>query len=181
MNVEAAASFSHAFSTHAVTQDLDFFTALDDCETEPGSAHMGTTEFTSATYYRYVSLNVEQLKETLGIESEEDLRYAVSSFIKALYLAVPSARQTTMSASCLWDYAQVLVRNGQRMQVSFEKPVVNGRDSGYLSPSIRALEERLAVQEKQAGSLYGLKERVVFSDETSIDEVIDRVMEAIAK
>ena len=67
------------------------------------------------------------------------------------------------------------------MQVSFEKPVVNGRDSGYLSPSIRALEERLAVQEKQAGSLYGLKERVVFSDETSIDEVIDRVMEAIAK
>ena len=181
MNVEAAASFSHAFSTHAVTQDLDFFTALDDCETEPGSAHMGTTEFTSATYYRYVSLNVEQLKETLGIESEEDLRYAVSSFIKALYLAVPSARQTTMSASCLWDYAQVLVRNGQRMQVSFEKPVVNGRDSGYLSPSIRALEERLAVQEKQAGSLYGLKERVVFSDETSIDEVIDRVMEALAK
>lgn len=181
MNVEAAASFSHAFSTHAVTQDLDFFTALDDCETEPGSAHMGTTEFTSATYYRYVSLNVEQLKETLDIESEEDLRYAVSSFIKALYLAVPSARQTTMSASCLWDYAQVLVRNGQRMQVSFEKPVVNSRDSGYLSPSIRALEERLAVQEKQAGSLYGLKERVVFSDETSIDEVIDRVMEAIAK
>ena len=181
MNVEAAASFSHAFSTHAVTQDLDFFTALDDCETEPGSAHMGTTEFTSATYYRYVSLNVEQLKETLGIESEEDLRYAVSSFIKALYLAVPSARQTTMSASCLWDYAQVLVRNGQRMQVSFEKPVVNGRDSGYLSPSIQVLEERLAVQEKQAGSLYGLKKRVVFSDATSIDEVIDQVMEAIAK
>ena len=181
MNVEAAASFSHAFSTHAVTQDLDFFTALDDCETEPGSAHMGTTEFTSATYYRYISLNVEQLKDTLGIESEEDLRYAVSSFIKALYLAVPGARQATMSASCLWDYAQVLVRNGQRMQVSFEKPVVNGRDRGYLSPSIRALEERLAVQEKQAGSLYGLKERVVFSDETSIDEVIDQVMEAIAK
>ena len=181
MNVEAAASFSHAFSTHAVTQDLDFFTALDDCETEPGSAHMGTTEFTSATYYRYISLNVEQLKDTLGIESEEDLRYAVSSFIKALYLAVPGARQATMSASCLWDYAQVLVRNGQRMQCSFDKPVVNGRESGYLTPSIKALEERLAVQEKQAGSLYGLEKRVVFSDETSIDEVIDQVMEAIAK
>ena len=86
-----------------------------------------------------------------------------------------------MSASCLWDYAQVLVRNGQRMQCSFDKPVVNGRESGYLTPSIKALEERLAVQEKQAGSLYGLEKRVVFSDETSIDEVIDQVMEAIAK
>lgn len=181
MNVEAAACFSHAFSTHAVTQDLDFFTALDDCETEPGSAHMGTTEFTSATYYRYISLNVEQLKATLGIESEEDLRYAVSSFIKALYLAVPGARQATMSASCLWEYAQILVRDGQRMQCSFDKPVVSGRESGYLTPSIKALEERLAVQEKQAGSLYGLEKRVVFSDDTSIDEVIDQVMEAIAK
>lgn len=86
-----------------------------------------------------------------------------------------------MSASCLWDYAQVLVRNGQRMQCSFDKPVVSGRVSGYLTPSIKALEEQLTVQEKQAGSLYGLKKRVVFSDETSIDEVIDQVMEAIEK
>lgn len=181
MNIEAAASFSHAFSTHEVIQDLDFFTALDDCEIGSKSSHMGTTEFTSATYYRYISLNVEQLKETLGIESDEDLSYAVSSFIKALYLAVPGARQATMSASCLWDYAQVLVRNGQRMQCSFDKPIVSGRVSGYLTPSIKALEEQLTVQEKQAGSLYGLKKRVVFSDETSIDEVIDQVMEAIEK
>lgn len=43
------------------------------------------------------------------------------------------------------------------------------------------MEEQLTVQEKQAGSLYGLKKRVVFSDETSIDEVIDQVMEAIEK
>lgn len=181
MNVEAAVSFSHAFSTHEVIQDMDFFTALDDCEIGAKSSHIGITEFTSATYYRYVSLNVEQLKETLGIESEEDLRYAVSSFIKALYLAIPGARQATMSASCLWDYAQILVRKGQRMQCSFDKPVKAGRESGYLAPSIQALEERLAVQEKQAGSLYGLKKRVIFSDETSIDEVIDQVMEAIAK
>ena len=62
-----------------------------------------------------------------------------------------------------------------------DKLALDTKNYTLPSPSIRALEERLAVQEKQAGSLYGLKERVVFSDETSIDEVIDRVMEAIAK
>lgn len=67
------------------------------------------------------------------------------------------------------------------MQCSFDEPVKAERGSGYLSPSIKALGERLAIQEKQAGSLYGLKKRVIFSDDTSIDEVIDQVMEAIPK
>lgn len=56
MNVEAAASFAHAISTHRVSNEVEFFTALDDLQEEPGSAHMGSLEFNSATYYRYVSL-----------------------------------------------------------------------------------------------------------------------------
>lgn len=179
MNIEAAASFSHAFSTHAVTQDMDFFTALDDLEAEVKSSHMGITEFNSATYYRYISLDVDQLKNTLSIESDEDLTYAVSSFVKALYLAVPSARQATMSASCLWDYAQILIRNGQRMQCSFDKPVSCKRDSGYLEPSIAELDRRLECQEKQAGTLYGLKKRIKFTESSSIDDLIADIMEAV--
>ena len=61
MNVEAVASFSHALSTHQISNEIDFFTALDDRPTEAGSAHMGTLEFNSATYYRYVSLDLGQL------------------------------------------------------------------------------------------------------------------------
>ncbi|MDP0907680.1 type I-E CRISPR-associated protein Cas7/Cse4/CasC, partial [Klebsiella pneumoniae] len=60
MNVEAAASFAHAISTHKVSNEIEFFTAVDDCKTEDesGSAHMGSLEFNSATYYRYVSLDL---------------------------------------------------------------------------------------------------------------------------
>ncbi len=45
MNVEAAASFAHAISTHKVSNEVEFFTAVDDCKTEDesGSAHMGST------------------------------------------------------------------------------------------------------------------------------------------
>src|SRR5690606_6361894 len=42
MNVEAAASFAHAISTHKVSNEVEFFTALDDLQDEPGSAHMGS-------------------------------------------------------------------------------------------------------------------------------------------
>lgn len=34
MNVEAAASFAHAISTHKVSNEIEFFTAVDDCKTE---------------------------------------------------------------------------------------------------------------------------------------------------
>ena len=82
MNVEAAASFAHAISTHKVTNEVEFFTALDDLQDEPGSAHMGSLEFNAATYYRYISLDLGQLAQTLGPDA--DLKSAIEAFTKAL-------------------------------------------------------------------------------------------------
>lgn len=152
MNVEAAASFAHAISTHRVSNEVEFFTALDDLQTEPGSAHMGSLEFNSATYYRYVSLDLGQLAQTLG---EEDLKKAIAAFTQALFVAVPSARQTTQSGASPWEFARVLVRKGQRLQVPFETPVHRARDGGYLQPSIEALKGYLDKTEKLSGSLFG--------------------------
>lgn len=151
MNVEAAASFAHAISTHKVSNEVEFFTALDDLQEEPGSAHMGSLEFNSATYYRYVSLDLGQLAQTLDVE---DLKSAVEAFTKALYSAVPDARQTTMSGAGGWDFARVLVRRGQRLQLSFDEPV-KARGEGYAKPSIERLKAELDKKEKLAGSLFG--------------------------
>lgn len=151
LNVEAAASFSHAISTHKVSNEVEFFTALDDMQDEPGSAHMGSLEFNSATYYRYISLDLGQLSETLD---KDELKKAVSVFTKALYLAIPSARQTTQSGASPWEFAKVLVRKGQRLQVPFEAPV-KVRQEGYLMPSIETLKAYLVKKEKLSGSLFG--------------------------
>lgn len=151
MNIEAAASFAHAISTHKVSNEVEFFTALDDLADEPGSAHMGSLEFNSATYYRYVSLDLGQLAQSLG---SEDLGQAVEGFTKALFVAVPNARQTTQSGASPWEFARVLVRKGQRLQVPFEQPV-KARGEGYLAPSIEALKAYLDKKEALAGSLYG--------------------------
>lgn len=152
MNVEAAASFAHAISTHKVSNEVEFFTALDDLQTEPGSAHMGSLEFNSATYYRYVSLDLGQLAQTLG---EDDLRKAVDAFTQAMFVAVPAARQTTQSGASPWDFARVFVRKGQRLQVPFETPVRKGREGGFLQASIDELKSWLDKKEKLAGSLFG--------------------------
>jgi len=151
MNVEAAASFAHAISTHKVANEIEFFTALDDRQDEPGSAHMGSLEFNSATYYRYICLDLNQLRQTLG--DDADLKPVIAAFTKALFLAVPAARQTTQTGLCPWEFAKVLVRSGQGVQASFDKPVKRG--DGYLQPSIVALKEWLSTKEKQFGSLFG--------------------------
>jgi len=152
MNIEAAASFSHAISTHKVSNEVEFFTAIDDLQDKPGSAHMGSLEYNSATYYRYISLDLGQLSEMLD---NDDIKEAVSVFTKALYVAIPSARQTTQSGACPWEFAKVLVRKGQRLQIPFEKPV--GAEQGsYLKPSIKYLKNYLELKEKLSGeSLYG--------------------------
>jgi len=170
LNVEAAASFAHAISTHKVSNEVEFFTALDDLQEEPGSAHMGSLEFNSATYYRYISLDLGQLWQTLGGES---LASAVEAFTKALFVAVPAARQTTQSGASSWDYANVQVRKGQRLQLAFDKPVQH-QGKGYLEPSIVALESELSAKKKMAGSLFGhiASYQLGADSEQSIDDLV---------
>lgn len=180
VNVQAAAAFAHALSTHQVVNEVEFFTALDDYtrlvkddpDALPGSSHMGTLEYNAATYYRYVSLDLGQLWENLG---GDDLERAVDGFTRALYLAVPAARQSTQSGACPWDYARILVRRGQRMQLSFETPVRMAQGGGWLAPSMEALDSGLARQAELAGSLYGRLAEVTYGgvEGVSIDAVCD--------
>jgi CRISPR system Cascade subunit CasC len=173
LNVEAACSFAHAISTHKSSAEVEFFTALDDLQEgeEAGSAHMGSMEFNSATYYRYISLDLGQLYQAL---EGEDLPQAIEAFSKALFVAVPSARQTTQSAASPWEYAKVFVRKGQRLQVPFDKPVRAEQGGGYLQPSIEALNKELAKKEKLAGSLFGKQAEYTFGEDAnySIDDLI---------
>lgn len=172
MNVEAAASFAHAISIHEVNSEVDFFTAVDDCkvEGESGSAHMGSLEYNSATYYRYVSLDLGQLAQTLKTENIEE---AIKFFVSALFLAVPTARQTTMTATTPWDFAIVTLRKGQRMQIPFTIPV-------NAQQGIIELKKRFEDNKTLYGSMFGLE----FKTEIGIgynnfDEMLESVLNAI--
>ena len=178
MNVEAAASFAHAISTHKVNNEIEFFSALDDRNEKPGAAHLGSLEYNSATYYRYISLDLGQLWTSL---KEMKISTALEIFVKALYLAVPNARQATMSAASQWDYAKVFIRKGQRLQLSFEKPV-KSKDGGYLESSIETLTTELSIREKRAGSLFAKEVEWTYGEGTfSIDDLIDVLKQYVQK
>ncbi|MDR2095923.1 MAG: type I-E CRISPR-associated protein Cas7/Cse4/CasC [Treponema sp.] len=178
LNVEAATSFSHALSTHKVSNEVDFFTALDDYSQDPGSAHMGSLEFNSATYYRYICLDVGKLYENL--DGGEFIPKAVEVFTQALYTAIPAARQTTQSAASMWEYAKVLVRRGQRLQVPFEK-AVKPEDGGFLVPSIRDLKSYISDKEQMSGSLFKKIAEFDFGEDVNfpIDDLIAGIQKAI--
>ncbi len=179
LNVEAASSFSHAISTHKVSNEVEFFTALDDLSEETGSAHMGSLEFNSATYYRYISLDLGQLWDSL---LGEGLAKAIEAFTKALFVAVPSARQTTQSGASPWEFAKIYIRKGQRLQVPFET-AVKSKDGGYLQPSITALTDYLTHKEKLAGSLFGKQKEYTFGQDSSfnIDNLVSELTSYVAE
>ncbi len=178
MHVEAAASFSHAISTHRVGNEIDFFTALDDYAVDPGSAHMGSLEFNAATYYRYISLNLGQLWENTNGQQIEEM---VESFTKALYLAVPIARQTTMSAASPWEFARICIRKGQRIQVPFETPVKKVDNGGFSESSKKELCDYLEKKEAISGSLYGKLAQFDFGEDAGfpIDQLITDMQKAL--
>jgi CRISPR system Cascade subunit CasC len=153
LTVEGAAMFSHALSTHRADNDIDFYTAVDDRQGEDptieeedraGSGMMGTLEFTSALYYRYVGLNLGLLGDDshLGALSAEDRRNVVDAFLRAAIVAVPGARKNSMNAHTLPGYVLGLVKDkSQPLQMvnAFETPV--RPKNGLMDASIAALKE----------------------------------------
>ncbi len=146
VSIEGAGMFSHALSTHKAENDIDFFSAVDEAKPEDvpaGAAITDTLEFTSATYYRYVGLNLDLLADGahLGALSSEDRKSVVNTFLRASVLAVPGARKNSMNAHTLPGYVLGVVKDkGQPLQLinAFEKPIP--ARNGLMEDSIVALK-----------------------------------------
>ena len=138
LNFDAAAQVAHAISTHAVHNEYDYFTAVDDCapEDNAGAGHLGTVEYNSATLYRYATVNVKELRQNLGNRTPE----AVRAFIVAFVCSMPKGKINTFANNVLPNAVYVTLRRDQPLNLvgAFEKPV-QARTSGYVQPSIEAL------------------------------------------
>jgi len=138
LNTDACAQVAHAISTHKVNNEYDYFTAVDDLSTEDnaGAGHLGTIEYNSATLYRYSTLAVHNLREQLG----EDTEAAVSQFVKAFILSLPTGKQNTFAAQTVPDAVLVTIRNDRPINFvgAFEAPI-KARDEGNVQLSKKSL------------------------------------------
>lgn len=158
LNVDAACQVAHAISTHAAENEYDFFTAVDDDksrseEEDAGAGMMGTVEFSSATMYRYATVNLDMLVENLG-DGDAALR-ALEVFIKGFCLSMPTGKQNTFANRTLPEAVVVSVRDDQPVSLvgAFEKPIRTNEADGYLTRSVGALAEHARAIEDN----YGLR------------------------
>jgi len=144
LGLEAACQVAHAISTHRVTMEMDFFTAVDDLNPEDtaGAGMMGFTGFDSACFYRYARVHWEQLNKNLN--GDADLaRRTVEGFLRAAVAAVPSGKQNAFAASNPPSFLLAVVRRdgmGWSLANAFERPVSSRRNDGLVVPSVAALD-----------------------------------------
>jgi len=151
LNIEGASMFSHALSTHAAVNEIDFFSAVDDRKVDAadaGAGMIGTLEYTSATYYRYSAINLDLLfdEKHLSRLDPTERKAVVKAFLSAVLTAVPGARRNSMNAATLpYEVLGIVKTSGQPLQLvnAFEKPArANGQ--GLNEVSLKALKEELA-------------------------------------
>jgi CRISPR system Cascade subunit CasC len=157
LTVEGAGLFSHALSTHAVSNELDFFSAVDDQKPnadDAGAGHIGTIEFNSACYYRYVGLNLDLLADDAHLQhfTPEERIAAIRAFLKAAVMAVPPARKNSMFGFNPPAFVLGLRRTGQPLSLvnAFESPVRS--TDGFAAAS----KERLCRHWDELSATYSL-------------------------
>ena len=151
-NITGACQVAHAFSTHAVATEFDYYTALDDLKptAEPGADMLGTVDFNAACYYRYANLDLGQLAENLPDDADLVSR-AARAWLHAFIRAVPGAKQNSMAAPTVPETLLGVVRDAGSWSLAnaFLRPVADVRDIMATSA------ERLVRHFGQIRSFYG--------------------------
>lgn len=147
LNVDACAQVAHALSVHAVDNEFDYFTAVDDekrkaADEDAGAGMIGTVEFNSSTLYRYATVDVDRLRENLGDDAAT--RRAVEAFVQAFVVSMPTGKQNTFANRTLPDAIVVTVRDTQSVNLvgAFEEPVTAEPGSTRAQVAARRLAER---------------------------------------
>lgn len=139
LNYDAASQVAHAISTHAVQNEYDYFTAVDDMQSEEnsGAGHLGTVEFNSSTLYRYATVNASELSSTIGIENTAE---TIKKFGQAFICSMPTGKENTFANRTLPDAVYVTIRSDQPINLcgAFERPIRESED-GYLTESEKIL------------------------------------------
>lgn len=189
LTLEGAAMFSHAISTHKATNDVDYWTAVDDRqkddptvaeEDRAGSGGLGTAEFTSATYYRYVAVNLDLLADEhhLGALDAGQRREVLKSFLKAALMAVPGARKNSMNAATLpFTVLGLRKDKGQPVQLvnAFEEPVkASGKGLAHAS------SEAMKAEHGKLKSTWGIEtSKELWMPETNLNDFIEGLTDGL--
>src|SRR5206468_9017509 len=111
---------------------------------EPGAGMIGTVEFNSSTLYRYATVDVNRLADTLG--DTLATRRAVEAFVSAFVRSMPTGKQNTFANRTLPEAVVVQVRDSQPINLvgAFESPIRESESKGRIKLAAEALRDEAA-------------------------------------
>jgi CRISPR system Cascade subunit CasC len=153
-NIVAASQVAHAISTHQVSSEFDYYTAVDDLKPDDtaGADMIGTVEFNSACFYRYANIDIDQLRSNLG--GDQGLVAAtLKAFLVASRDAIPTGKQNSFAArnAPAFFFTVVRERGAWSLANAFVKPVRAYGEQSIVDASIVALDSHWG----ELAALYG--------------------------
>lgn len=172
VSVDAAVQMAHAISVNTLQQEFDFFTAVDDLggNDDQGADHIGETGYNSSTYYRFTTLDTEQLKQNLG--TDEQAPTISQAFAEAFVQAIPTGHQNSFAAHSLPAAVMAVVRRGQPISLvdAFEHPVAPKGGKSLLENAVFKLDEHWA----ELSKMYGEKS-IVFKGVVTRTQLVQQL------
>lgn len=172
-NGEAAVQVAHAIGVHASAIEDDYFTAVDDLNSnESGAAHIGESGFAAAVFYQYLCIDRDLLKKNLGGD-EELTQKALRALVQAALTVGPNGKQNSFASRAYAHYG--LVEKGSQqprsLSLAFVKPVSGG---DYASEAVAVLERVRDNMDKVYGACADSRNQFdVLAGEGSVAEFLD--------
>ena len=165
--VDGAVQVAHAMTTHATGVEIDYFAAVDDIteawQDTSGSAHMGRGEYSAGTFYRYLTVDLNELIRNCGDLAAA--RNLTAAFVEAAITAMPHAKKNSTAPNSVPDLVAVSVRSDRPVSYAsaFERAVPADAASGFAAPSVDALSQYATAVDKLMGSARSPKLRAYAS------------------
>jgi CRISPR system Cascade subunit CasC len=146
-NREAAVQVAHAITTHRVTIEDDYYTAVDDLKTaaeDAGAGFVGELGFGSGVFYLYVCIDVAMLLSNLG-GNRELARTAVEALIEALATVSPGGKQASFASRARASFILAEHGDGQPRTLAgaFLKPITGDNPMRKSIESLREFREKM--------------------------------------
>lgn len=142
-NREAAVQVAHAFTTHRVEIEDDFYTAVDDLnrrEDNIGAGFVGEAGFGSGVFYLYVCVDTDLLTANLGGDAAL-ARAAVGALVEAAATVAPNGKQASFASRV--HASHVVVEKGsdqpRTLAAAFAQGVSPRDPDGLLTASSKRL------------------------------------------
>ncbi|WP_020373817.1 type I-E CRISPR-associated protein Cas7/Cse4/CasC [Sulfobacillus thermosulfidooxidans] len=165
--VDAPVHVAHAFTTHALDSEVDYFTVLDDLarEEETGAAHANDQELSTGVFYGYVVVDIPGLISNLTACPRDQWKAQdltgplnlLKLFLEAVAKVSPGAK---LGSTAPYARAQCVVLEAGSEQPrtlanAFLKPV---RSNNLRSDLMTASVEAMANHITQLESMYDTKD-----------------------